>query len=182
MRRLIAASFFAVAAAAGAFATPTDDVANAFTKLGTATSYHMAVQTAQGGSMDIDMVPPEKMHATMAQVEMIRVAGATYVKVNGNWMKLPSAVPQMAAQMGAVSYIQSVGNNPKQAQVEDLGMKTVDGASYHAYKVTPADGKPSTLYVDASGLPARVDVTEPRWTSIVRFTKYNAPLSIDAQI
>lgn len=184
MRPLLVASFFAVVTAAAALATPSDDVVNAFTEMASASSYHMAIQSAQGQTMDIDMVPPDKMHMLMGggKAEMIRAAGATYVKVNGNWMKLPMGMPQMDQQMGAVSYVQSVGRNPKQARVDDLGSKSVDGATYHAYKVTPQDGKPATLYVDGSGYPARIDVSEGKGTSIVRFSKFNAPLTIDAPI
>jgi len=181
MRPLLLALFLAAATPAAALATPTDDVVNAFTKMGTASSYHMAIQSAQG-SMDIDMVPPDKMHMMGAHVEMIRIGGATYVKVNGNWMKLPAAMPQMQQQMGAVSYVQSVGNNAKQAKVEDLGSRSLDGATYHAYKVTGQDAKPATLYVDGSGYPARVDVVEEKGTSTVRFSKYNAPMTIAAPI
>ena len=183
MRPLLVASFIAVVTAAAALATPSDDVVNAFTKMGSASSYHMAIESAQG-QMDIDMVPPDKMHMLVSggKMEMIRIAGSTYVKVNGNWMKLPMAMPQMDQQMGAVSYVQAVGSHPRQTQVDDLGSKSVDGATYHAFRLTPEKGEPATLYVDGSGYPARVDVTEGKSTSIVRFSKFNAPLTISAPI
>jgi hypothetical protein len=182
MRRfLIATAALVLASATSAFATPSDDVANAFMSLGTATSYHMAIQTSRGQTMDADVAKPNKMHVTMAQMEMISVAGGTYVKVNGNWMKLPTAIPQM--QSPAFNYVQTLTNSkPSDVTVDDLGSKSVDGATYHAYKVTSKEGKPATMYVDGSGVIARIDVTDQSGTSIVRFSKFNAPVSIEAPI
>ncbi len=182
MRRfLIATAALVLASATSAFATPSDDVANAFMGLGTATSYHLAIQTSRGQTMDIDVAKPNKMHMTMAQMEMISIAGGTYVKVNGNWMKLPAPMPQM--QSAAFGYVQALSNTkPSDVTVDDLGSKSVDGGTYHAYKVTAKDGKPATLYVDGSGVIARCDVIDQSGTSIVRFSKFNAPVSIEAPI
>ncbi len=180
MRGSIVAVFLVLATSAAALATPADDVAGAFAAWGKATSYHMAVITAKGQQMDGDFVRPDKMHLTMGPMEMITLADGTFVKMNGSWMRLPRPMPQM--QSGALTYVEGLGRNPKDTTVEDLGTKSVDGASYHAYKVTPNGGKPSTVYVDGAGLVARVDVTEGDGTSIVRFSKYNAPVTIVAPI
>lgn len=185
MRRLFAAVILSVCAAATtgiALATPSDDIANAFKNLAQASSYHMNVQTSQGQKMDIDMVPPNKMHMMMGPMEMIRLASATYMKVNGNWMKMPGAMPQMTQQGAAMTYVQTLGSHPNDAKVDDLGMQSVDGVSVHAYKVTPNSGQPATVYVDGSGRPARIDVTEKNGTSVVRFSNYNATLDIQAPI
>jgi hypothetical protein len=181
MRRLFIAAAIVIASASGALAAPADEVGKALVNLGTATSYHMAIESSRGQKMDIDVVRPDKMHMMMPQAEMIMVAGGTYVKVNGNWMKLPRPMPQM--QSAAVGYVQTLGNaKPSDVVVEDLGTKSVDGANYHAYKVTPKDGKPANVYVDGAGLVTRMDVTDQSGTSIVRFSKFNAPISIDAPL
>lgn len=179
MRRLFIAAAVVLASATGALATPTDDIGNAFIALGAATSYHIAIQ-ARGQAMDIDMVKPNKMHMTNGQMEMISIAGAAYVKANGNWMKLPAAMPQQMQNAG-FGYVQTLADSkPNDVAVEDLGAKSVDGATYHAYKVTPKDGKVSNVYLDGSGVIARCDVTDQTGTSIIRFSKFNAPISIDA--
>lgn len=181
MRRSLVAAAIVLASATGAFATPSDDVGHAFIALGAATSYHVAIQ-ARGQTMDIDMLKPNKIHMMTAQMEMISIAGAAYVKVNGTWMKLPAAMPQQMQNVG-FGYVQTLANSkPNDVTVEDLGPKSVDGATYHAYKVTPKDGKVSNVYLDGSGVIARCDVTDRSGTSIIRFSKFNAPISIDAPI
>jgi len=180
MRRLLVASLVAAVTATSALASPTDDVTNALLALGKASSYHLVVQTSKGQKMDGDVVRPDKMHLTMGPMEMISLSDATYVKMNGSWMKMPQPMPQM--QSGAFSYVNTLGRSPKDVSVEDLGPKSADGAGYHAYKVTPSGGKPSTVYIDGAGVVARIDVTDPDGTSIVRFSNFNAPVNIVAPI
>ena len=175
MRLLLAASFIALASVTSALADPTDDVRKALVNFANVTSYHMTFESkSQKGEADV--VKPNKMHMVAGPMEMITIADGTYVKVQGNWMKLPRPMPQV--QNAMFGYVHDLGAKPQDVTVEDLGSKTIDGAGYHAYKVTPNGGKPSTVYVDGSGLLARI-VTD---TGSVTFSKFNAPVKIEAPV
>jgi outer membrane lipoprotein-sorting protein len=83
----------------------------------------------------------------------------------------------------AQDFAEKARTNPN-INVSDLGMKTVDGTAYHAYLVKDSDGSGSatTVYVDANGYPARMDVTDTRGTQTVTFSNFNGPITIDAPI
>ena len=185
MRRLGFVLVLIAATAAPAFADAAADAVKhnllAFTKL---TSYHMAVDT-KGKTIDVDMVNPNKMHVTIGSIEAIMLDDAMYVKPRGSWMKIPSAASGMAgaAFMGVVDRAKETVNQENFAAT-DLGMKTVGGASLHAYLVKNKDAsKPATMYFDAAGMLARIEIDGDKGgTTAIVYSKYNAPMKIEAPI
>jgi len=175
MRRLLATFFILGASVTSALADPTDDVRKALVNFAGVSSYHLTFESkAQKG--EADFVKPDKMHMTAGPAEVITIADGTYVKVLGNWMKLPRPMPQM--QNAMLGYVRDLSSKPQDVTVDDLGPKSVDGASYHAYTVTPKGGKPATVYIDGAGLLVRVDADE----GSVKLSNFNAPVNIEAPI
>lgn len=185
MRRLGFVLILIAATAARASADAAADAVKnnliAFAKL---TSYHMTVTTS-GKTIDVDMVNPNKMHVTVGSIEAIMLDGAMYVKPQSNWMKIPAAASGMAggAFMGAVDRAKEAVNQ-ENFTATDLGTKTVGGASLHAYLVKSKDAsKPATMYFDSAGMLARVEIDGDRGgTTAIVYSKYNAPIKIEAPI
>jgi hypothetical protein len=175
MKRLLLALALALAAYAPALADPASDVRGAMLALAKATSFHISA-TAGGQDVEADFLPPAKAHFVAGPVEVITVAGTTWVKLGGSWRQF--TVPGMDRITGFVQgTIDTLRNPPDDLVVNDLGMKSVDGTTLHAYTVaSKSGGYTNTVYLDRSGLLARIDAPN---ASVVRFSKFNAPLTID---
>jgi hypothetical protein len=121
------------------------------------------------------MIPPTKAHFVAGPVELITIDGTTWMKFGGGWHQF--TVPGMDRITGFVQgTIDTMRNPPDDLAVTDLGMKTVDGVPLHAYAVaTKTAGGQGTLYLDRSGMIARIDNPS---AGVIRFSKYNAPLIV----
>jgi hypothetical protein len=175
MNRLILALAVTLFAAAPALADPTSDVKNAMIAFANAKSFHVSAE-ASGRNVEADIVPPAKAHFIAGPFEMITISGTTWVKAGGSWHQF--SVPGMDRITVFVNgAIDTVRNPPADLVVTDLGTKTIEGATLHGYTITNKAGdSPSTVYLDGSGMLARV---EGSGGSVVRFSKFNAPLQID---
>jgi hypothetical protein len=182
MRSFAAVGAFALTVflAAPAFATPTDDVKNALIALSQATSYHLVIDS-NGKTGEGDWVAPDKMQMTFGPTEIIRIGTASWVHVQGHWMQVPAAA---AGSMGAgatsgVSQAQNMAANAKDVTVTDLGMKTVGGATMHAYSVVQkGETSPQIVYVGSDGRVQRIERTTSAGTSSITFSKFNQPATI----
>lgn len=174
MHRLLASLAFvalaALTALPGAADPATDAVRNAFVAFSHATSYHVNVQ-AQGKTVNGDVVPPDKYHFIVPPTELIVIGSYTYVKLNGAWRQFNAA--GFAGFTAPLDRVKAMTASPDSVKVTDLGMKTVDGQSLHAYSVLSAGNNgASTVYIDGGGLPVRVDSSSGE---IVRFSQFNSP-------
>jgi len=174
MKRLLCLISLLAFTAGAALADATSDVRTAMLAFAKLTSYHMSIES-HGRSIEVDTIPPSKVHVVMTPFEMIKIDQTTWMKTNGTWQKLTMPGMDRVGMMyqGAVD---SVAHPPSDLVVTDLGPKTVDGAPLHAYKITNKAGEsPSTVYLDASGTFVRVESADG---GVVRFSKFNARLTI----
>lgn len=179
MKRLLWTLALIAFSAAPALASPASDVQGAMIMLGTAKSYHVTF-TAKGKTGDIDVVKPDKMHVVMPPMEMVKIGDTSYMKMGGTWRKF--TIPGMSEQITSMyeGAIHKVSSHADDVVVTDLGSKVVDGASLHAYVVKNKDAKePTTVYIDGRGEPARLETADG---TVVRFSKINDPIAIDAPI
>ncbi len=182
MKRLLGVVALVCATTTAALADPTSDVKTAMTNLGNASSYHLTA-TAAGHTIAGDYVKPGKMHAAFGPMEVIQVDGATYVKLRSTWHHF--AIPGASRLEQPFSMAKGFsGSASSKIAVDDLGMKTVDGASLHAYlvKVASHPEKSSTVYVDSNAMPVRIEHTGSHGTEVVTLSNFNAPVSIVAPI
>jgi outer membrane lipoprotein-sorting protein len=178
MKRLLCALALVVFSAAPALADPKSDVTGAMVTLGTAKSYHVMVNS-HGQTGDIDMVKPDKMHVVFGPMEMIKIANASYMKMNGSWQKfsMPGVSERLTGMYEGV--LKNATSHVDDLIVTDLGNKVVDGVPLHAYTLKNKDSTvaPSTVYLDGKGMPVRMDTSDG---TVVHFSKINDPITIDA--
>jgi|HubBroStandDraft_1064217.scaffolds.fasta_scaffold37101_2 hypothetical protein len=180
MRRFLVVSVLVSALTAPALAAPVDDVKNALIGFGRLTSYHMTMDVG-GQHMEGDVVVPGKMHLMMGEMEMVHIGSNTWMKVQGHWMQIPGGAGQGPGFTGALSHAQTLSAHSSDVTVTDLGVKSVDGESLHAYGVkNPGDPQPSTIYVGGDGHVHRIDSVDDKGkVSTIRFSRFNVPVAID---
>jgi len=173
---------FALLAGGTAFADPAGDLKNGMIAFHKLSSYHMTV-TSRGKTIEGDFVAPDRMHVTVAGREVIRIGSTTYFNANGSWMKI-SAPGASAMMFGPVDDVRNVGAHPNDMIVTDLGPKTAGGISYHAYSVRSSSSPSASIcYLDRDGMLARVESTGADGSiSTVLFSRFNAPVKIDAPV
>jgi hypothetical protein len=178
--RSIAAGAFGlgvlVIAAVPAYADATGDVRAAMVKFLGLSSYEMSFGTgARSGTVDI--VKPNSRHVRTATGEIISIGSDFYLKRgNGGWMKLPASAGASAA--GQFLNMETLGRKVSGATATDLGPKSVDGETLHAYRVRDWGGREVTVYIARDGFVHRVDdVSGP---GAARFSKFNAVPPIQA--
>ena len=67
----------------------------------------------------------------------------------------------------------------RDVDAKDLGMRTIDGASLHAYSVTnPKSHKIDTVFLDNGGRITRVEGRG----AVITISKFNTPMTIAAPI
>jgi hypothetical protein len=178
VNRLLAIVALLALSASPALADPTNDLKNAMIALATAKSYHLSMTTAGGHTAEGDVVNPGRVHLTAGPMEIIVIDKTTYVKIQGAWHQF--AMPGMDHIMGPVAMVQNFAKSHEDMIVTDLGPKSVDGTLLHAYGVKNAGStKNATIYIDAAGLPARIENTEGEGLNVVKFSNFNGPISID---
>ncbi len=181
MNRLLAIVALVALAAAPAVADPTNDLKNAMIALASAKSYHLSMTTAGGHTAEGDVVNPGRVHIVAGPMDVIVIDKTTYVKIQGAWHQF--AMPGMDRMMGPVAMVQNFAKTHEDMVVTDLGPKTVDGTVLHAYGVKNAgSAKNAVIYIDAAGLPARIENTENDGLDVVKFSNFNGPISIDPPV
>jgi hypothetical protein len=140
-------------------------------------SYQMEMMGKGAKSVTIDVVKPGNMHMRAQGVEMIVVGTGMYMKMGGNWMKMPH---QKTSGMGDMaSKVRAMTKGANAVTATDLGMKSVGGETLHAYRMKQSDGTESTVYVGRDGYCHRIDTKD---NSSVTFSKFNAVPPIRAPI
>ncbi len=181
VKRLLAVLALVCATNATALADPTNDIKNAFLNLAGATSYHIDA-SADGHAMQGDFVKPGKLHMTFGPMEMIEIDKTTYVKMQGTWRQFTFPGLDRLTQPFALAQRYAT-KATTDISVTDLGMKTVAGATLHAYLVKDtADNRTSTMYIDANSMPARIEVDGEHGPQVITFSNINGPITIVAPI
>lgn len=145
-------------AAVPADASPTDDVRAGMMRFAELSSYRMTFGTgARTGTMDI--VKPDNMHMQAQGMEMIRVNKTMYMKMGGtgrqSWMKIPDT--KGSGPTDIADRVRDMAKRANGISATDLGMKTVDGESLHAYRMKQSDGTQSTVYIARDGYVHRIE-------------------------
>jgi hypothetical protein len=186
MRRLVLSLLLVAVSATPALAGPFGDVKRSMMAFAALHSYHME-WTLEGHAFESDIMRPGRMRIRGPNdEEAIMLPGVTYMKMHGTWTKLAntrsrSLVDDLQAATASIAQ----GN----FSAVDLGTKLVDGLHLHAYRVTPTqkelsppDSKPDsfTLYIGSNDLPRRMETSTGEGGVIIRFSDFNAPMTITA--
>ena len=179
MKRMLCALALIAFSAAPALASPQSDVQGAMMTLGSAKSYHINF-SSHGKTGDIDIVKPDKMHMIVSPMEMIKIGNASYMKLGGSWRKFE--IPGVSEQITGMyeGAIRNATSHADQLIVVDLGNKVVDGIPMHAYSLKNKEtNEPSTVYLDSKGEPVRMETVH---STVIKFSKFNEPIAIDAPL
>lgn len=173
---LAAAALLAFSAAPAAANTTTDMVQmqKAFSAV---KSFHCDMRTPDGKAITLDYITPDKFHETLSNgMEMIRIGSDTWMKRDGNWMKLPIEMPQMHAMMDQLRNGGLKHDASKNYTIDDLGMGAVAGVTAHHYRITDTsdgDKAPVNMWVGTDHLPVQVEVSTPHGPMTVTYSHYN---------
>jgi len=162
-----------------AFASPTDDVRAAMIKFASLSSYQVSFGSG-GRTGTMDFVKPDSMHMRSSGVEMVRVNKITYMKMgpSSSWMKIPDS--KGAGPGDIADRVRTMAKQANGVTATDLGMKSVDGETLHAYRMKQNNSTQSTVYIANDGYVHRIDSGEKDGT--VRFSKFNQIAPIRAPI
>jgi hypothetical protein len=170
IRRVIAASALLLALSAPALADPNSVLMNAVIATSQARSYHISMSSPNMSAQG-DIVNPGKMHMIMKDGETIIIRPDMYMKMGGTWKKITGAGDAMD-QSDAVKQMQL---HHADYTSQDLGMRTIGGASEHAYLVTNLKkNTKETVYVDSRGRIAGFQFGDMTMT----FSNYGEAVSI----
>jgi hypothetical protein len=174
-----AAILVAAAAAATAQADPFDAIVHAAQATMKAPAFQ-EFETAGGATIEEDYVAPDRVSLGT----IIVIGNTQYVKWPHGWKKSASGIALPTDEL------KTLVESRADYTVEDLGSRTVDGSTMHAYKLTDTtptgtdDKKVITLYVDSAGRLARQDVSSSSakgMTAVTRI-KFGPATSITAPI
>jgi hypothetical protein len=170
IRRVIAASALLLAMPTPALADPNSALMNAVIATSQARSYHISMSSPNMSAQG-DIVNPGRMHMIMKDGETIIIRPDMYMKMGGTWKKI-AGVGDTMDQSDAVKQMQL---HRADYTSQDLGMRTIAGASEHAYLVTNLKkNSKETVYVDSSGRIAGFQFGDTTMT----FSKYGEAVSI----
>jgi hypothetical protein len=179
MRRAIAirvASAMAVLLPVVVFADAYDDLVKVQGAFQSAKSYHGEEQFSNGRTTTVDYSAPDRwrIQPTPDVTELV-IGSDVYMVRNGRATKMPFGGMIVSRLIKAFAF--SADQDIKQS-ARDLGMQTLEGHSVHAYSYV-VHGTPVTLYVGADSLPVQSVVQDKNLTTIIKYSKFNEPISIE---
>ena len=159
-----------LALGAGAHAEPKSALVKYALAMSGVHSYHADMQTDRG-TIGMDVVAPSRYHVTMPSgPEMIVIDSDMWVKMGGNWTKLPGHMPNMEAMIARARAANPPADVDKNYTISDLGM--VDG--FHAYKLQrKGEDSVVTLYLRADSLPAKIVSVSNGKAATILYSNYN---------
>ena len=133
-------------------------------------SYHADMQTDRG-TIGMDVVGPGRYHMTMPSgPEVIVIESDMWVKMGGNWTKLPGHMPNMEAMIARARAANPPADVDKNFTISDLGM--VDGL--HAYTLQrKSEDSVVTLYLRGDSLPAKIVSVSNGKTATILYSNYD---------
>jgi hypothetical protein len=185
MNRLftLAATLVLAVAPLVARADPAGDVRRAGEKFAQLKYFH-ATMTSRGVVSQVDCAAPDRYKVTTpaAMGTSYIIGTMMYVNAGGHYMSL--RMPGLTAMMG---YLRTPAQASKFAathQIKDLGPSSVDGVAVHAYGFDDTSHGITTHDVldvgQADGLPHRMTVTGSQGSTVINYSRFNVPVTINA--
>jgi hypothetical protein len=160
------------------FADAYDDLVKVQTAFQNAKSWHAEEHFSNGKTTIVEYSAPDRWRIQPSpDVTQLVIGNDVYTVHNGHSTKLPFGGGMIRKIIENVGL--SVKDEIKQS-ARDLGMQTLEGQSVHVYSYTSRD-VPVTLYVGADMLPVQSVVNDKKTTTTIKYSKFNASISIEAQ-
>jgi hypothetical protein len=142
-----------------------------------AKSWHAEEHFSDGKLITVDYLAPDhwRIQPTPTMTEVV-IGNDVYMIQGGRSMKMPMGglmISRMIKQF-------QVSADPEVKQsARDLGTQTLDGRTVHVYSYS-VHGVPETLYLGDDSLPVQAVVKSSSVTTVVNYSKYNEPITIEA--
>jgi hypothetical protein len=171
------ASIFALLLPVAALADAYDDLVKVQTAFLKAKSYHGEENFSTGRTTTVDYSGPDRWRVQPSpDVTELVIGSDVYMVHKGHATKMPFGGMIVNRIIKAFTF--SADSEIKQS-ARDLGMQSLDGQSVHAYSYV-SHGAAATLYVGSDSLPVQCVVKDKNLTTIVKYSKFNEPISIEA--
>lgn len=142
-----------------------------------AKSWHAEEHFSDGKQVTVDFSAPDhwRIQPTPTMTEVV-IGNDVYMIQGGRSMKMPMGgmmISRMIKQF-------QVSSDPEVKQTaQDLGTQTLNGRTVHVYSYS-VRGVPETLYLGDDSLPVQAVVKNSSVTTVVSYSKYNEPITIEA--
>lgn len=142
-----------------------------------AKSWHAEEHFSNGRTVLVDFSAPERwrIEPSPGMTELV-IGGDVYLVRNGKATKMPFG-GFMISRM--IKHFQFAADAEVKKTAQDLGTQTLNGRTVHVYTYT-VHGVPATLYVGDDSLPVQDVVKDSSVTTVITYSKYNEPLTIEA--
>ena len=185
MNRLLALAATIVLAAAppAARADPAGDVRSAGEKFAQLKYFH-ATMTSRNVVSQVDFAAPDRFKVTTpaAMGTSYIIGTMMYVNAGGHYMSLQ--MPGLTAMIGQLRTPAQAAKFAATHQIKDLGPSSVDGLAAHAYGFDDTSHNITTHTVldvgQVDGLPHRMTVTGAQSSTVVNYSRFNVPVTINA--
>ena len=142
-----------------------------------AKSWHAEEHFSDGKLVTVDFSAPDhwRIQPTPTMTEVV-IGNEVYMIQGGRSMKMPMGgfmVSRMIKQF-------QISADPEVKQTaQDLGTQTLNGRTVHVYSYS-VRGVPETLYLGDDSLPVQAVVKNSSVTTVVSYSQYNQPITIQA--
>ncbi len=186
MRRLLTLTTVVVVAAMplAVRADPSGDLKAAADRFSHLKYWHARMTSSRGQTTDADFAAPDRFRITLPTGPAYFIGSQIYVSMGGRYMKIP--VPQAAAMVQQLRSPAHASTFTRSHKIQDLGSSTVDGVAAHAYAFDDTtEGITTHDVIDVGrgdGLPHRATITSQQGTTVVRYGKFDVPVTITPPI
>ncbi|HEX4269695.1 MAG TPA: hypothetical protein VHY36_17540 [Steroidobacteraceae bacterium] len=139
--------------------------------------WHAEEHLPNGRTVLVDFAAPDRwrIQPTPTMTEVL-IGNDVYMIQGGRSMKMPMGgimISKMIKQF-------EISDDPEVKQsAQDLGTQTLNGRTVHVYSYT-VGGVPETIYLGDGSLPVRAVVKNSSATTVVSYSKFNEPITIEA--
>lgn len=167
--------------AAPAQADPTADMLRVQQAFSALKSVHADMSTADGHTVSVDYVTPDKFHETLFNgMQIIAIGTNVWMYSGGRWMKLPGAMTPVKTMMQNVRTA-GVTNAIRTDKITDLGPSLAQGVPARHYRIVGKDAsQPVDIWVRADHLPVQVIVGSARGPMTIHYSRFNTVGDIPA--
>lgn len=145
-----------------------------------ATSWHAVMQLPGGKTLTMDYAAPNRWRVQPApNITEIIVGNGVYMDMAGHEMKLPAAYGAAIARTVHIHLFDAAQQAQVRSTLRDLGVQTLDGQKVHVYRYV-LKGITQTWYIGARDLPVRALLSGAGHSTVVQYSRYNVPVSIQA--
>lgn len=164
-----------------AAADPVGDLSQMQSSFGTIQSVHFDITTRDNKHISMDMIRPDRYRGTLIDNTSVVIIGSTtWVKKNGHWQT------DARAHGASGDYLQDArtplnGRPANEYHVAYIGASSVGSTPAQHYRVTRSgSGIVDDVWVGGNHLPLKVQDTQPRGTTVILYSQYNAVPAINS--